>query len=798
MKKLFAFGLLLILICYPFFCIERVDAFTGDNVFVIRNQWDWQNCGFSDYESLPVYTEIGLTNFYMPIALNKSFVKNLKLNEIDYEFKFQNQHFNERFKKLKFDLLESSTFYVVLFKMYCSASVNSFSVDMIPSIKGIKYTQYGYWNSSFSRRIDLFVNSSQIENNLVNYPVCVYFASNTSLGSIAQDDGDDLRFVDTTNTTIYNSELEYFDGGSGKLVAWINITEVSSTVDTHFNLYYGNSSVGALPSANITGTWDSYYELVCHMSDLSGSIQDSTSHNEDSIAESLEQYNSTGIIYGATKYERSSVDYAQFSLNNLIMNKYTIEGWAKAESISASGNMDICGDVPANGQGLGLRFQMTNDRFHLELNDNGASPWELNTYTNDNTADTSDVWYYVVGRGDGTNADVLINGSINYGGCAVCDNTTDACIGTFMVGARDGSPNYKFDGDIDEFRISSIERNNSYLLANWNNAKNLSQTNPFIIIGNIEVYEEVSPWSNTCPSSSSPNPNNQSTGVSINVGNWSVTISDVDGNTTDGSIWVSNGNTSTWNTKGNGTRGVDLSTLSYNTNYTVWVNFSDEYCTKNNSFWFITETEAWSNTCPSSSSPNPSNNSVNNNINSDFSITISDVDGNTTSGTIFCNNSNNMSWSNLGNGSRSLTLDPLSYSTQYTLWVNFSDEFCTVNDTFYFTTEANVSNVTYATESWVHANFVASAISFETDALLFLLFVAFVIFAEWKKDFIYYIIAGVIGLSYGVHLLGVFTTYPYRIFPIGILLTGAYLFYLALGLVAEKLRTKSDEMGDKR
>ena len=106
----------------------------------------------------------------------------------------------------------------------------------------------------------------------------------------------------------------------------------------------------------------------------------------------------------------------------------------------------------------------------------------------------------------------------------------------------------------------------------------------------IELEVQATPFANNCPSSSSLSIANKSTDVSISVGFWNVSISDSDGNNTNGSIECSNGDNTTWSDLGNGTRSLSLSTLSYDTNYTVWLNYTDGNvsCSMNESYWFTT------------------------------------------------------------------------------------------------------------------------------------------------------------------------------------------------------------------
>jgi len=104
----------------------------------------------------------------------------------------------------------------------------------------------------------------------------------------------------------------------------------------------------------------------------------------------------------------------------------------------------------------------------------------------------------------------------------------------------------------------------------------------------------------------------------------------------------------------------------------------------------IGEPEGWSNSCPISSNPAPSNGASGlSNSTNQLQITISDNDGNTTSGYFDISPDFELGvnlWNNLGNGTRTCNLDtPLGDGT-YTWWVNFTDEYgCSRSNSYSFT-----------------------------------------------------------------------------------------------------------------
>jgi hypothetical protein len=75
--------------------------------------------------------------------------------------------------------------------------------------------------------------------------VLLYRSSDAELATYAQDDGDDIVFVDRYNVTQYKHEIEKFNSSTGELVAWVKVTSISSTEDTILYMYYGNSQASS-------------------------------------------------------------------------------------------------------------------------------------------------------------------------------------------------------------------------------------------------------------------------------------------------------------------------------------------------------------------------------------------------------------------------------------------------------------------------------------------------------------------------------------------------------------------------
>ncbi|UCF61272.1 MAG: DUF2341 domain-containing protein, partial [Anaerolineaceae bacterium] len=137
-----------------------------------------------------------------------------------------------------------------------------------------------WYDSAWSSRKMLTIDSTQVDANLTNYPVLVSLTDADLIGNV-QADGGDLLFTTSNGTTKLDHEIEKIVPATGQIVAWVELDSISSSVDTDFYMYFDNP--GATNQWNIAGTWDSNYIGVWHL-DESGNgtlneFVDSTAYN---------------------------------------------------------------------------------------------------------------------------------------------------------------------------------------------------------------------------------------------------------------------------------------------------------------------------------------------------------------------------------------------------------------------------------------------------------------------------------------------------------------------------------------
>jgi len=140
-----------------------------------------------------------------------------------------------------------------------------------------------WYDSTWGYRRLITIDNTKVPSDQTDF--VVYFAINATdnLFTNANADGSDILFTEADGTTLLPYDLELYDSSTENMTAWVRMT-LSSSVDTTFYMYYGNSAATSLE--DVAGTWSDWgtgttiFSSVYHMDD---SAQDSTTNNYDFI-----------------------------------------------------------------------------------------------------------------------------------------------------------------------------------------------------------------------------------------------------------------------------------------------------------------------------------------------------------------------------------------------------------------------------------------------------------------------------------------------------------------------------------
>lgn len=325
-----------------------------------------------------------------------------------------------------------------------------------------------WWNNSWCYRQKLTFDNSGQSENLQDFPVLVALTTSNFDFNKAKDNGEDIRFVDSDDTTEVKYEIENWDKANSKAWIWVKVPQIDGSSSTDYiYMYYGNS--GASDAQDAVNTWDSHYKAVYHLNKSSGDVLDSTGNNND------------GTNHGATRGQTGKIDKA-FSFGGEVDDDYidcgagaslgitgaiTVEAWAKLSGLASTQRF-----VTRTGNSAGdYQFRLKVDKVHFMRWRGGGNTydeWEAVSLTG-----VDGEWAYYAIVYDGSDATLFVNNSSESPTSTFTTYTT-AEVNTYI---GRGLTNY-FDGLIDEVRISDIARS-----ADWIKAQYLSMTLAFITFG---------------------------------------------------------------------------------------------------------------------------------------------------------------------------------------------------------------------------------------------------------------------------------------------------------------------------
>ncbi len=321
----------------------------------------------------------------------------------------------------------------------------------------------GEWwvgHSDWNYKKEITIDHSLVPSDQTNFPVLISHISG-DFASHAQGDGDDFAFVDSSNTVQYSHEIEYYDDGSGELVAWVNIPLLSSSVDTTLFVYYGNP--GASNQEDLVGTWDSDFITVQHMTGASYSDLDDSSQNGWDVTSmgGNPTFNQVGKAGYCVDFDGLG-DYFKASGFRLgTDDSHTGSAWVYVDG-DGGRRYAFEGD---SDYGISL-LVWTDDRFKAYARSSGGTPVAYSTTTVDIG---SPEWFYITTRANAAadELEIFVNGVSE--GSGVISGTINPETAGLNIGTFRDNDDYWMDGLIDEVRISDSVRSGDWITTEYNN-----------------------------------------------------------------------------------------------------------------------------------------------------------------------------------------------------------------------------------------------------------------------------------------------------------------------------------------
>ena len=317
-----------------------------------------------------------------------------------------------------------------------------------------------WWNSSWGKCKDINITSGST-TNLLNFPVYL----DVSYDADMLTDFSDIRFVNSSCADAPSAgvggldyEIENYTV-SNTADVWVKIPTFAPGVN-NFSMYYDNAE--AISGENPSGVWDNGFIGVWHNTEVDAN--DSTSYNNNGTETGGVIHNSTGIIDGGNEFDGGNDFISMGDQSSLEPNNFTISGWIK---IRGDGSHSTGVAMVTKGQGtsepyysLYLGYVPSGNDIRLGIGKTNNQRTEIDSTITFTPSDTPiyltgtynriDLILYVNGEEEATVPQTL---AVQYG----------FAVDNFYIGQWGGSNSRRFEGLIDEVRISNINRSADWI-----------------------------------------------------------------------------------------------------------------------------------------------------------------------------------------------------------------------------------------------------------------------------------------------------------------------------------------------
>lgn len=360
---------------------------------------------------------------------------------------------------------------------------------------GVPQARAAWYDPSWSYRVKITVDNTQVSADLTDFPVYVDLADlPAGFHTNVKTDGSDIRVTTSDEVTEVPREVEVYDSGTDAGELHFKAPTLADASDTEFYIYYGNAGASE-PAASATygsqNVWDSSFAAVYHLGEAAdgttGEIKDSTANANDGTGAGTSGFPSsvTGKVGQGSSFSSSNGQYITVpddaSLNPTAI---TMEAWVNGTSFPNGYNTIV---HKGNGTTYYEYFVKSTGKLAEYLVRAGGSASYDGTGTNTLSTGT---WYMatmIYSSGGGLVG--LVNGASDK--TTSSSGNLSSTAGTVLSIGRDSfTPSRFWNGPLDEVRISSVARTTTWVSTGYNN-QNAPAT--FYAVSAQEAYSSGSP-----------------------------------------------------------------------------------------------------------------------------------------------------------------------------------------------------------------------------------------------------------------------------------------------------------------
>jgi hypothetical protein len=323
-----------------------------------------------------------------------------------------------------------------------------------------------WYNDSWNFRQKIIIDHTKVPNtDQIDFPVLVKISDAANqVFTQAKDDGSDIRFTGSNQTTDLNFEIESFSKSTHELLAWVKIPTLSHLNNNIIYLYYGNSIASAPSAVFKQAVWSNGYVGVWHMGEaswggVSGEAKDALGQNNATASAGLST--STGKI---GRDENLTANGQYLEVANPVGMTLTEANWQmRINPTDLSVARVLIGRWPVGDNAGQIAMQVNTDgSITVDL------PWVKGAVVSAPAGTvTAGSWQRYVLQRTAAGAWKIYKNNLVVGS----SNDTTAWVnsGPFRIGARCHTTTQSFVGGMDEVSVGNIARSADWIATEYAN-----------------------------------------------------------------------------------------------------------------------------------------------------------------------------------------------------------------------------------------------------------------------------------------------------------------------------------------
>jgi hypothetical protein len=341
-----------------------------------------------------------------------------------------------------------------------------------------------WYDNSWPNRVKITVLHGEVAADQTDFPVYVDLSAlPAGFHSHVNSDGGDIRVTTSDGSTEVPREVVFYDSSNDTGELHFKAPSLSSSSDTDFYIYYGNSSATDYATNATYGAenvWTNSYKSVYHFEqDPSGTVLDSTSNHLDLTSANMTSGNEVSAVLAGQGYSFNGTDEQLVDSDQVWSNSddaITVQFWNNITSaVAAEMNHTVFRWTTAGNERASAHVAWGGDMYF----DFGTCC--TNPRANGSYSGYADKWTMVSLTSNGsTQVRSYLDGVKKYSSEVTADNP-DVDLTGFYIGS--GASTEYHHGSLDEFRVSTVARAPEWISTEYNDQ---SAPSSFFTIGDEE------------------------------------------------------------------------------------------------------------------------------------------------------------------------------------------------------------------------------------------------------------------------------------------------------------------------